>query len=145
VVRETKHVVLRLNITVLVCLDFFPSFATVRMPSWPLVLLLCAVAQRVSGGMVAVDEESDLLVTPAAGRSVLVQGMDVPAVLKAVDSRLGALEQLLGILVGPVAPAGPSATSPVPRVGLDALGNLHLIPASSKKKIEKTRNGVGAG
>ncbi len=108
----------------------------------PLLLLaisLLVAAQHASdgAGTVAVDGNGDLSVTPLAGRTVLVQGVDLPATLLAVGRRLRALEIMLLIEAagGNSAPAADSpAAKRVPWVGLDPLGNLLLVPAPSQKQ-----------
>lgn len=115
---------------------------------------LAFVQQRVGAGtMVTVDVNGDLIVTPPAGRAVLVQGVDVPAALAGLDGRLGALEIKLQIALArmPTPPTGPPPLTPgqVPRIGQDLLGNLLLITAPSnqprmharhKNKIEKKKD-----
>jgi hypothetical protein len=96
-------------------------------------LLLCADAQ--SSGF-AVGANGDLSVTPLAGRSVLVQGVDVPTEVMLLHGRLRALETALRIPAVEPIPSGPSVAGKVPRVGQDSLGNLLLIPAPSNNKKE---------
>ncbi len=110
-----------------------------------LVLLVCLLvacrAQADDARMVAVDSNGDLRVTPPAGRAVLVQGVDVPAALTAVDRRLRALETRLfdgGAAVIPDLPTGQAvATDGVPQIGQDLLGNLLLVPAPSSRSRRK--------
>ncbi len=87
------------------------------------------------GGVVVVDSNGDLSVVPLAGRTVIVNGVDVPRALVSVDGRLRALETALRIepVPAPVPTAGPSAANSAPRIGLDPLGNLLLVPGPSTR------------
>lgn len=103
------------------------------------LLVFCLAARLVDSdfgidvGMLAIDSNGDLSVTPPAGRTVLVQGVDVPASLRTVDERLRALEMALQIESAP-APAPPTslpAAGSAPHISQDHLGNMLLIPAPS--------------
>jgi hypothetical protein len=131
-----------------VLVRFFPLFLCVQARQmfhcrWLLLLLAllsCAAGRvRAVGAAGAVDAvtadgSGNLLLTPPAGRAVLVQGVDVPASLAAADQRLRALETALKIEVVrfPARPTGP-ASAVAARIGQDLLGNLLLNPAPGTK------------
>jgi hypothetical protein len=99
---------------------------------WSTLLVLGSAAAAAAGGGVEAAINGDLVVSPAEGRTVLVQGIDVPAALNAAVQRLRALEYSLRISQAVAnVPAGTLQTSPVPRVGQDLLGNILLLPAPS--------------
>lgn len=85
--------------------------------------------------MVVVDASGNLVVTPAAGCTVFVQGMDVPAAVVSVNARIQALATTLQVTVNGAAlapEAGPTAASAAaPWVGLDPQGNMLLLPPPS--------------
>lgn len=103
------------------------------------LLVFCFVAPQghADGGVVEVDAVGDLHVTPLAGRTVFVQGVDVPATSLAVNERLRALEAVLQIPNGPPATSGLPPMDRAARIEHDSLGNLLLIPATSSQKKKK--------
>ncbi len=103
------------------------------MRCWLWLATILSVACASGGGVVRVDGNGDLSVTPLAGRAVLVQGVDVSAASVAVDRRLRALEAALQLEPGPVPvqPLTAHGAANAPRIGHDPLGNLLLIPAPS--------------